>query len=58
MAAINYIESTSGYNFVFVGHAVYTGNPESALHAYFAKSDHITEADFDIRDFGGALKGN
>ena len=51
----NYIEKNSGNDKVFVGFAINTGNPESAMLAYFYKNERIKAGYFDSVLFGNKL---
>ena len=50
-----YLESAAKNTKIAVGVAVNTGNPESALAAYFQKSDKVFVSYLDSRQFGDAL---
>ncbi|MEM4270907.1 MAG: hypothetical protein QXO70_02300, partial [Candidatus Pacearchaeota archaeon] len=47
----NYLEKISENNKTFVGLALNTGNPESAMLVYFRKNDRIKAGYFDSRQF-------
>lgn len=51
----NYLESVSVNKKIWVGFALNTGNPESALLVYFYKSNHISTTYFDSQLFSGDL---
>ena len=53
--AKNYIEKISGNDKAFVGLALNTGNPESAMLVYFRKNDRIKANYFDSSQFGISL---
>lgn len=55
--AKNYIEKDSGNERTFVGIALNTGNPESAMLAYFYKNERIKAGYFDSSLFGNRLNG-
>jgi hypothetical protein len=53
----NYIENDSGNDRAFIGLALNTGNPESAMLTYFYRNERIKAGYFDSVLFGNQLNG-